>query len=100
MHGRVAASQWSCSAASRDLSTLLGLGFRVRVRIRVRVRLRGPPLPGDRPGTLTLTLTLPLTLTLTLTLTPTLPLTSLLETDLRAIFALYYFDLGPDVYPG
>ena len=25
---------------------------------------------------------------------------SLLETDIRAIFALYYFDLGPDVYPG
>jgi len=25
---------------------------------------------------------------------------SLLETDIRAVFALYYFDLGPDVYPG
>jgi len=24
----------------------------------------------------------------------------LLETNLRAIFALYYFDLGPDLYPG
>jgi len=25
---------------------------------------------------------------------------SLLETDIRAVVALYYFDIGPDVYPG